>query len=78
MNRCLGGLKPGGGFHRMHKIIAMLLIGIGAALFLICQTNTAHKKKQECLHQDVRDNTQAERDKQTQEAKDKGDFDRWS
>jgi hypothetical protein len=57
-------------------LIAIILCSI-FCIFSICWVNSAHKRKKERLHQELRDNACAERDRQIQEAIDKGHFEQW-
>lgn len=61
----------------MHNIFTVIISGLIAGVFFIWWINHVYKRKQVRLHQEIRDNAQAERDKQLQEAKDKGDFEKW-
>ena len=62
----------------MHETLFALFLGTIVCVFSIWWVNAAHKRKQERLHREIRDNACAERDKQLQEAKDKGGFDIWN
>jgi len=62
----------------MHNIFTVIIFGLIAGVFFIWWINRVYKRKQMRLHQAIRDNAYAERDKQLQEAKDKGNFDRWN
>jgi len=62
----------------MHEIVIALFSGIIISIVFIWRVNGAHKRRLERLHQDIRDNVCAERNKKLKEAKDKGDFDMWN
>lgn len=62
----------------MTKIITALIIAITGGILFIWWVNRAHRRKQVRLQQEIRDNARAERDKQLQNMKDKGEFDRWN
>jgi Flp pilus assembly protein TadB len=58
-------------------ILTVFVLGPMAGFLFIWRMGAANKRNQARLDQEKRDNIQAERDKQLQEAKDKGDFDKW-
>ena len=62
----------------MHNIFTVLIIVLIVGLSFIWLINRAFRRKKMRLHQAIRDNGHAERDKQLQDAKDKGDFDKWN
>ena len=66
-----------GWFPSYVKILTVFILGPIVGLFFIWRMGAANKQDQVRLDQEKRDNIQVERDKQLQEAKDKGDFDRW-
>ncbi|MBT7137853.1 MAG: hypothetical protein HN889_08315 [Rhodospirillaceae bacterium] len=61
----------------MHAIISLITLGLSVALFLIWWVNRSHSRKKARLHQEIRDISSAEKDKQFLEAREKGDFDKW-
>jgi len=61
----------------MHEIAIALILGIAAGVFFMWWNHRAQKRKQARLDQEMRDTALAEREKQLQAAKDKGDLDRW-
>jgi len=62
----------------MHEIIIALIVGPIIGILSVLWVNVAFKRKQERLHQEIRASACAERDKQLQDAKAKGDFDTWN
>ena len=62
---------------RMHDILTVMILGLIAGVLSIWWINHVYRRKRMRLHQAIRDDAQAERAKQLQEAVDKGDFDRW-
>jgi len=62
----------------MNEILAAIFSGIAISIVFIWRVNSAHKRRKERIHQEIRDTVCAERNKQLQAAKDKGDFDIWN
>lgn len=62
----------------MYEMLIALISAIIISILFICRVNAAYKRRKEYLHQDIRDNVTAERNKQLLEVKDKGDFDIWN
>lgn len=61
----------------MHLILIFVFIGIFTGITSLWLVKISFKRKKARLHQQLRDISRAERDKQLQEAKDNGDFDKW-
>jgi hypothetical protein len=61
----------------MHNILTVMILGLITGVLFIWWINHVYRRKQLRLHQAIRDSAHAERAKQLQEAKDKGNFDRW-
>lgn len=70
--------KAGRAVHPMYEVFATMTLGLVAGVFFIWRVNSANRRKQERLHQELRDIASAERDKQVQEALRNGHFDRWN
>ncbi|NQU58879.1 MAG: hypothetical protein HQ513_16745 [Rhodospirillales bacterium] len=65
------------GFHHMHLVLILVFVGIFTGITSIWLVNISFKRKKVRLHQQLRDISSAARDKQLQEAKDNGEFDKW-
>lgn len=62
----------------MPKIILLIIIGLSAGVISVYWINWVEKRKKTRLHQDIRDISSAEKNKQIKAAKEKGAFDKWS
>jgi hypothetical protein len=62
----------------MHNIFTVIISALIAGTIFIWWINHVYRRKRLRLHQAIRDNAYAEREKQLQEAKNKGDFDKWN
>lgn len=61
----------------MYEIFLGLALGLLLAVYSTWWVNKAQRRKQERFHQELRENACAEKEKQIQAAKAKGDFKLW-